>query len=455
MIEGPQTSKLNSIAYVLLTALICECVIGSSGRWFELGSLSIRMIIFIIAAVMTIPYIIKNLSSLIKNKVIQSILVLCLFICFSTVYGYIKGNNSGYVAADLTSFLFLLIIPCYIVVCNTQRRVEKLVKYAAYASLVLAIVTIVFHFVFLFISRAEEEEINYVINGMGLGGFFGFGDGIYRIYFKSSVCFILPFLYNLNKVISDNEDKKRHVLPYVFMSLSLIAVVLTYTRSVWFGVLIAVIAFMLINLKKFKKLIKGVGIAAAGFLVFVLISWASYGFEGVITNAVNRVLLPQEDKAMLQEDFDSDDPRIIQVSIQVQSDNIREERLQAVYKQIKNNWVFGCGFGQELKVRNYGGKIEYTYLDILSKMGVFGFMSFLLVLLLPFFYVLRKYKLREYRTLTGVMLCVMVCIYMASIFNPYITSPIGFSLFAVTIASIYALQSGRAEPVMRDRIPTA
>ncbi len=444
MLDKQPTTKLNLISYILLTVLACECVAGSSGRWLEVGSLSIRMVIFIIAAVATLPAIIQNITSLIKNKVIQSILVLFLFICFSTIYGYVKGNDSGYVVADLTSFLFLLIIPCYIAVCNTQQRIERLIKYASYASLALALVTVIFHFVLLFVSRETEEEINYVINFMGLGGFFGFGDGIYRIYFKSSVCFILPFLYNLNIVINRSGDKKASVWPYVFMSLSLIAIVLTYTRSVWFGVFFAVVVFMLINRKKLKMLFKGIGIATAGLLIFVLVSWASYGFEGVITNAVNRVLLPQEDKDMLMEEFDDDDPRAVQVSILMESEDIRAERLKAVYRQIKDNWVLGCGFGQELTVRNYGGKIEYTYLDILSKMGVFGFISLLLVLLLPYFYALRRYRQNRYSMLSGVMLCVMVCIYMASIFNPYITSPIGFSLFAVTVASLFATQKGDA-----------
>ncbi len=440
MIDKQRTTKLNSLSYILLTILVCECVAGSSGRWLEIGSLSIRMVIFIIAAVVTLPAIIQNITSLIRNRIIQSILILFLFICFSTVYGYVKGNDTKYLVADLTSFLFLLIIPCYIVVCNTQHRVERLIKYASYASLALAIVTFIFHLILLFISRETEEEINYAINLMGLGGFFGFGDGIYRIYFKSSVCFILPFLYNLNIVINNDDDKKASVWPYVFMSISLVAIVLTYTRSLWFGVFFAVIAFMLVNRKKFKKLFKGIGIAAAGLLIFVLVSWASYGFEGVITNAVNRVLLPQEDKDMLMEEFDDDDPRAIQVSILLDSEDIRAERLKAVHKQIKENWVLGCGFGQELTVRNYGGKIEYTYLDILSKMGVLGFVSFLLVLLLPCFYALRSRRQKQSSNLSVVMLCVMICIYMASIFNPYITSPIGFSLFAVTVALLFVQQ---------------
>jgi O-antigen ligase len=207
---------------------------------------------------------------------------------------------------------------------------------------------------------------------------------------------------------------------------------------------IAVIMFVIINHRRIKELTKGISIAIAGFLVFVAISWAWYGFEGIITNAVNRVLLSQKNaEIVLEEEIEGNDDKAIAAWVQIESDDIRTERLHAVYKQIKDNWVLGSGFGQELKVRNYGGKIEYTYLDVLSKMGVFGFMSFLLVLLMPFLLVYRKYKGGVYSSIMGVMLCVMICIYIASIFNPFITSPIGFSLLAVTAALIYALKTGQ------------
>ena len=432
MLQEKRLSRLNTAAFIVLVVLTCECVAGSSGRWLEFGAISIRMVLFIVAFVVSIPLLMQNMRVLIHSTLVQVLLIFGFFLCFSLFYGWARGNSFEFMVMDLKSFLFLLIVPGYLVVINNERRVDTVIKYASYASAALAVITIVLHFVLRYISQDTETELNMIINSMELGGLFHFGDGIYRVYFRSSVCFIIPFLYGLSLLIN-KKDRKKQAIPYLLMTVSLTAIVLTYTRSIWLGFAVACLLYFVINIKKYKILLKGIAIACAGFTAFIMISWLIYGFEGVISNAVTRVVI--NDDYLLENDLD--EMRVEQLRIQIASNGTREERLNAAYSQIENNWVLGCGLGQQLDVNGYPCKIEYTYLDILGKMGVFGFISFCFLMLWPVYLVFRKNARSEHNGHKRVLTCALIGIYVTSIFNPYITSPIGLCVYALLGAVIF------------------
>jgi len=439
--------KLESIAYVLLIILTCECVVGSSGRWLVIGNISIRMILFTIAFIITLPFVLQRFKLLIKNAVIINLLVFALFIIFSVVYGLMLKNNASYIKADLTSMMFLALVPGYIAVLNTTQRIGTLVKYASIVSIILACIVISLHFLLSVINGKTETLINSMINDMSLGGFFDFGAGITRIYFKSSICFILPFLYNLNLLIKNDLTRGKKILAYICMTLSFTATVITYTRSFWLGFALSVSIYLLLNIKSYRLIVKSVIISVIGFFIFVMLSWASYGFEGVLSNVVDRVLLGhtytqyyKDDQSGEKEDIDQ------QTLIEIESENTRDERIKAAIENLRENWLLGNGFGQQLEVKGYLGKIEYTYLDIWGKMGIAGFLVFLSVLLLPVALGIKDHLKKSSLPYVNVLMCTALCIYIASIYNPFITSPIGFSIYAVFVASLYQRPVGRNNP---------
>jgi O-antigen ligase len=265
---------------------------------------------------------------------------------------------------------------------------------------------------------------------MELGGLFDFGDGINRIYFRSSIFFIIPFLYNLSLVLRrEKSERKSNFAAYLFMSVSMCAIIITYTRSIWLGVLAAFVGFVIFNRKHIGKIAKGVGFTAIGVLVFVLLSWAAYGFEGVVYNAVSRISFNSEQKALENSDSEFE---FGQRKTVIESDFTRADRLQALTEDIEQNWVWGCGFGDKVTVHGYEIKTEYTYIEILRKMGVFGSLAFLAMLLAPLIITLQRRKAETATAdMSAVVAGAMLCIAAASIFNPYLTSPLGFSVYGV------------------------
>ena len=431
-------SGLKKAAYAALVVLTCECIVGSSGRWLVIGPLSIRMWLFIAAFLLSLPFIIRQIKAVIKNTAVINLLLFALVIGVAFVNGMLRGNNRPFIVADLTSYAFLAIVPAYLAVVDTEDKVKKLVKIASYSSLVLVFLTVILHFVFMVMAKGSIAAFNVAINTVQLGGLFNFDEKIYRIFFRSSICFILPFIYFFHEtLLPDKPDRKRKWPAYLFMSLSFIAIVLTYTRSIWLGSLAAVVLFIVLNRKKFMAVLKGIGIALAAFTVFVMLSWAGYGYEGVFSNVMERITLDPINSAEVENDE--------QLLIQLESEGIRAVRFSEACDVIEENFVLGKGLGLEINDGRPGvGKIEYTYLDLMSKMGVIGLLVFMSVLIHPFEAAAKRWKNKKDTGTLIVMMAVTGCLIVASYFNPFITSPIGFSIYAVLVAAVFA--QNRAEP---------
>ena len=427
------------LATIFLTILTCECMIGSSGRWLEVGPLSIRMVIFIVAFAVSLPLLAKHLRSGIQNKIVLTIVVFVVCLGIWAVIGYLNHNPIKYIATDVNSMLFLAIIPAYIAVFDSKEKIEILMKGMNIAALVLAGITIALHFILHLISFDSAVSFNKFINSMDLGGLFAFDDGMYRIYFRSSVCFIFPLLYNLNRVIHirTGNIRKEQIIAYSEMILAFVAIILTFTRSIWFGSALACILFFLCNVKSWKKTLSAAGIVLLGFGLFVLISWGWYGQEGILSNVKERIFLNSEFNSYESlENIDVEQQRMMEL----ESEQKRSEMIIRVHQQIKQHPVFGSGLGLTLDESKYHGKIEYTFLDITAKMGFFGLVCFLAVLTIPFYYAFRHRKEEGFHTIVSIMMGVVVCFYGASIFNPYITSPIGWSMYGVLVAGVCVLK---------------
>lgn len=432
---------MKKAAYAALVVLTCECIVGSSGRWLVIGPLSIRMWLFIAAFLLSLPFIIKKIKAVFKNTAVINLLVFALVIAVAFVNGMLRGNNRAFIVADLTSYAYLAIVPAYLAVVDTGDKVKKLVKIASYSSLVLVFLTVLLHFVFMVMAQRGIQTFNAAINTVQLGGLFNFDERIYRIFFRSSICFILPFVYFFAQTLLPGNPEKPHGKwpAYLYMSLSFIAIVLTYTRSIWLGSLAAVIIFVVLNRKKLAAVLKGIGIALAAFVVFVMLSWAGYGYEGVFSNVMERISLDPMNSEQMEDDT--------QLMIQLESEGIRAVRFNEACDVIEDNFVFGKGLGLEINDGRPGvGKIEYTYLDLMSKMGVIGLIVFLSVLIHPYAAAIKKWKSKtDIGTLT-VLMSVTACLIVASYFNPFITSPIGFSMYAALTAAVFAKNSEEPMP---------
>ena len=71
--------KISKIAEIFIMIFVAECTLGSSGRWLEIGSLSIRIILFIFAFVFSLFVVIAKFKETFLNfQILSQLFVLHL-----------------------------------------------------------------------------------------------------------------------------------------------------------------------------------------------------------------------------------------------------------------------------------------------------------------------------------------------------------------------------------------
>ena len=139
-----------------LLILFAELIIGSKGHLFELGSISIRMIIF---AIIMLAYLIKLFNKEERQRLVLQIkefkatkylIVLASFILLALLAAFYNHNNLSNIFVDFNAWLFfLLIFPILSVYYQAKTEVYERLKTVAVASFVwLGVETFIILYIF-------------------------------------------------------------------------------------------------------------------------------------------------------------------------------------------------------------------------------------------------------------------------------------------------------------------
>ena len=443
--------KFNKISEWLFLAFIAECAVGSSGRWLEVGPLSIRMILFALAFVFSLPAVISKFFELAKNLQVIFTVLFGIYIAFSAFVGFTSGNQLGFVAADVTTLMTLALIPGFMAVMCNKQAIERSMKVIFWASAVLAVITVLLHIIIAILNNNDfVYNLNKLINADSLGGLAALKTGMHRIYFKSQIFFQVAIVYGV--WFLGQGSRKQKIITAVFEGIIFCAFILSYTRGFWFGLGIAAIALLICGFKYWKHYFKTVGAILSVFAVFVLISAISYRGALVPIEIVNRFdpTLIVVDSVWGQEGLDNffDEDSDLVDENNIEAANRRAETLAALEKKIAAHPIFGNGLGENLDGVRNDGKTEYMYLDMLMKTGIVGTLLFIgtyfwcVVKQIRCAHLRRKKQLGKpewnsayVRNLFVLMGYISVA--ATSLFNPFLNNPMGIMLLMVTSAAMY------------------
>ena len=440
-------SKFDSIARILLLVYLAECAVGSSGKLISFGPISLRMLLFGLCFVATLPAVLRNIGSLIKNKQVIVTLLLGSYWLICGVIGFAAGNNPSLVWADVTGMMGLALIPGFLAVMSDDHIIRKAMDVIFWSAAALAAVSVILHFAMAGANKARFDLVNNWINDRSLGGLARLASGIDRIYFKSQIFLQVAILYGVWK-LGNTEPGKRLWL-YLTLGIQTCAWVLSYTRGFWLGLVISAVIIFVLNPRQWKLYLKAMGGMLGVFAVFLALSSVCYGGPKVVTEIVGRTdasLLAEKDGVdteYIHPDADGDG----EVSVDEANDaasKLRGQSLNLIYQRIGDHPIFGNGLGENLDEIRSDGKIEYMYLDILMKTGCVG----LILFLLTFFGAVAEHLLWELRHrreepawnspqmrnrfLTAAFLGVA----LTSWFNPFLNNPMGISLLMLTGTAI-------------------
>ncbi len=421
-----------------------ELFVGSQGRLINVDmfgfSLSLRMLIFIIAFIAGIIYLYKqNKLDFIKSRHVWFYVLYILILIFSVLVALYNKTKLSNIFFDINNFLFFLILPIYYQIIKDKKVLTNLFYIFLSASFFFSLKTIIIFYLF----SQQFSFIDYTIlykwlRDTRVGEITKMNDHFYRIFFQSQIYLMISFVISSVVLMTSKLQKKDKIFFYILSTLNLSAIIISFSRSYWLGVVIAFIClfFILLFQKQNIKIvslnyIKLLGVVILSiFLIFILLK--------IPNTHINFV-----------------DMLSGRVSEGDASSNSRMELLHPMLKDIKNSPIIGYGMGHEISyysldprnknALNLSGltttySFEWGWLSFWLKMGIFG-LIFYIVLSLK----IMRDSVRLIRTNNVIFISLLLsflAVLVVHIFSPYLDHPLGIG-FVILIICIIELAESR------------
>lgn len=293
-------------------------------------------------------------------------------------------------------------------------------------------------FVYRWLQDTGTGEISYLT-----GKFF-------RVFFVSDIYIMLACLFLWMVLLSSPQwiSKKQRQIIWILFILFAATTVLSFSRSLWLG-LGAGIVFSLFHIP-FKKLLR---VSAIGISLLLL--------GGVLLNA------------FAPSTFNASKDRILSIT-QPTNEKAATNRinlLAPVQEKINRHPIIGNGFGTTVEYESVTPEkqgtlrvylVEWTYLDIIMKMGIVGFFAYSILIVFIFREgyrflkqlisigpkeknILKEIHITEYNKLKEsrnvIVMSFLVALFgflIVNITTPYLNHPLGIGFLVLVIACIHA-----------------
>lgn len=428
--------SLENAAAVAIIAFVAECTFGCSGRWLSVGPLSIRMILFVVTLLLTLPIVIKNFKTIIKNPKMIVLMIFGFLVLFSAVIGIRNHNKTAFVWNDLSSFLTFALFPGFFLVAQKKKMIMHIVNAIFWSSVFVAVVATVIHYSLPFLSGDQIMALNDWINNRSLGGLALLNSGSFRIYFRAEIFLQVAILFGVWKIKTAKPSNK--IWLYLSEAFLTFAWLVSYTRGFWLGLAVTVIVFLLFEPGLWKQCIISAGVTLVLVIGFLGISWACYGQPAGMTEAMNRVNISRTYQ-------DREDTTQTDVANKNAAE-LRSHSLVMLKEKIIKHPLVGNGLGANLDGIRNDGKTEYMYLDLLMKLGLVGFAFYLLVSFgfLPSFIKKLKEdrnshsdeKTNSNRVYSSMLVAAFIGVAVTSMVNPFLSTPMGIMLLMSVYVSV-------------------
>ncbi len=415
-----------------------ELFVGSFGQLIStniLGfSLSLRILIFLISFIFGIVYLLKNKKFDFKNsKYFWFFIAYIIILTFGVIVALYNKTKISNIFFDVNNLLFFLILPIYYQIIKDKKVLMNLFYIFVGASLFLSLKTIIVFYLF-------SQHFNFLdfstlykwLRDTRVGEITKMDDNFYRIFFQSQIYLMISFIINFVILVYYKLQKSDKVFFYILSILNLSAIIISFSRSFWLGIVSALFVLFFIFIfqkEKFinivKNYLKFLGILICSILlIFILlkIPYTDIKFTDLLGNRVS------ENDA---------------------SSNSRMELLNPMITDIKNSPILGYGFAHEITyfsknprnlnelnptglVRTYS--FEWGWLGFWLKMGIFGLLFYIALSLKI---VIDSVKLvGSNNTVLISLLLSFIALLVVHIFSPYLDHPLGLGFIILLICII-------------------
>ncbi|HCQ23441.1 MAG: hypothetical protein AN481_02530 [Aphanizomenon flos-aquae LD13] len=371
----------------LLSVIVLELMIGGSGRFLEVGSVTARMLLYILAMIYSLFLFFRG--TVINKYYINLTILFFILSLFSSLVGLFNHADLSLIFEDFKQILYFPMIIFFSIFINSYTQVVKVsyliklsavVLLASYLSVLLALQLGIIPFNVLYDFLSDSDQFFF----RGETGFF------YKGFIM--LC-IAVFFFVLEKPI----------LSKIMCGFMFIGIVLTFTRGFIYSTILVLAAYLAYFNLKTKNLLNII-------LLIILPSVIAPSFLSWFLETLG-------DKG--------------------ESDSVRLENIQQVLDGVDNTSFFiGHGLGVGVEIRPV--HMEVSYLEIFHKQGVLGLIFWICILLILIMKFTSACKNGNNLIATSFFLS-SIFVFIQSLTNPYINNPIGMSIIIISIVCLDVL----------------
>lgn len=434
-------SKITKFEKCFLYLLFFELFAGGGGRFFAVGPISIRQILFLFLFLIFGIRFIRDKAA--RNEVLayfkhpQTVIfslsvVMLVWVFFSGFLGILHHHPTGIVVTDVLRVIYIvMILPLIYYIDESRFSVKDLVRTLFLAVLVISLVTIAIGVAGKFMNDFDfyyfYKDINQVFPG---DLFFRPSRGVFH---KSH------FLLLFTLIIASVKFMEKRIT--LFQSLvgiiAAVSIVFSETRGLYLGYVVGLITYILVKLvvyfwgnRESLHLNKKNNWRRAIFLVLACFLAVHFYTNSTISRFSDGGKPKDAPVSQNMKTEETVDDVSLNVRVVLLKDSIR------ILKSSKSALVIGSGYGQKIGDRD--NTIEMSFVDILVEQGAIGVLLWLLFSLIPLYYYFRAFLIQKRLANIHVALlgCCLSMLVVTNI-NPFLNSPIGLGFLLPVIIISY------------------
>lgn len=389
--------KLKTISAALFIVLFIELVAGGGGRLTAFGPLSLRMVLFAAALIISLVYFLRERNLDKEFRIFLVAFTGSLVIALSM--GIINGAEKIYWWEDVKPLSYVFILPFFY---YTWRDNDLLPITTGIIRNSAVVMSVLFLLILFLIHSGVIPFLKFYHAVIGTEEFF----------FRGEITFFYKgFLYLCIGLIFI------HVVPgknrYAWLTLIVAAILLTFTRGFIFALSLTYIAYYFLQGEKLR------------LAFFVLITTSVLFLAKPVFEKLGKAI----DTYLLYEKVSV--PRDNVLGNRELSDTGRIDQVKQVVERITPvSFFIGHGFGNGIPVRPV--HMEISYLEIFHKQGIAGLLIWSYLLWMVF----QAYKRAPPSPVNNAFFFSVLFVYFQSLTNQYINNPIGLSFVLLAWVSL-------------------
>lgn len=453
--RGTFTQRCSQLSFGVLCLFLLECSITGGGRYWEVGPVSVRILLGGLAAVLALPELFRHLGAYLKKPSIWLTLIFVVWLAFCAWLGIRSNNRMDVLITDVKGFMWLFLIPVFVAVVRSRDRLRTLLSWVLAGAVIQAALILAVNAAVVLSDNPEPLCRWLTAHSIGLVDIVS--NKLVRVFFKSSPYMIVGCVVVLFRQARAPKLRWRYVLA---VALLFNALLLSYTRSLYGALgltaLISIVAVLVLCPEGRRRTAAFLLAAVVCFGVMSTVqeivlegSYLSFAVSRTVGREIPASWASQL-RGRIRGDISDDKPNDAEmdrqrsyIEVTEKSDQFRQETKDGLKDCIRRSPIIGCGLGAAAASRD-SGVDEYFYLDMLARTGIVG----LVLYMLPFGYVVlwclrRRSLLRECPEGAAVV-CGLCTFWVVTWFNPWMNAVLGIAWYAVTLSVPQALEEQNA-----------